>query len=46
LERDRGNISEEVLDETIGINIPCGKFSYAEVPKLYVNILGVTGTLK
>jgi hypothetical protein len=45
-EKDRNNVSQETLDATIGFNIPCGRFSYAEVPPIYENVLGVTGTLK
>ena len=30
----------------MGLQIRCGDFSYAEIPKIYVGILGVTGTLK
>ena len=28
------------------INLKCGDYSYAELPKEYLKILGVTGTLE
>ncbi len=45
-ERDKGTISEQSLRENICISINCGNFSYAEIPHLFRNIMGVTGTLK
>jgi len=33
------------LEEHLGLLINCGQFSYAEIPKRYEVILGVTGTL-
>ncbi len=44
-EHDNGNISKASLEENIGIDVMCGNFSYAEMPKYYSLILGVTGTL-
>jgi hypothetical protein len=39
------NIQQWVRDLSIGINLHCGRYSYAEVPKDYAYILGTTGTL-
>lgn len=36
---------EEVLDQILGFSLKCGFFSYAETPRYYKRILGVTGTL-
>jgi hypothetical protein len=41
-----GTISEETRDRYASINIRCGSFSYAEMPKYFQVILGVTGTLE
>ena len=38
-------IAESALDNNLGLMIDCGQFSYAEIPKRYKLILGVTGTL-
>jgi hypothetical protein len=38
-------IAESALDNNLGLMINCGQFSYAEIPKRYKLILGVTGTL-
>ncbi len=40
------NVSLKSLQENIKINIKCGSFSYAEIPKQFDYIMGVTGTLK
>ncbi|MBX9585798.1 MAG: hypothetical protein K2X50_00940 [Gammaproteobacteria bacterium] len=45
-EKDKGTISEQSLNENICISINCGNFSYAEIPHLFRQIMGVTGTLK
>jgi energy-coupling factor transporter ATP-binding protein EcfA2 len=45
-EHDQGRISERSLLENISLSIQCGHYSYAEIPKLFNCILGVTGTLK
>lgn len=45
-EHEKKNISDATLAERIGIKINCGSFSYAEVPKLFYSIMGVTGTLR
>ena len=45
-EHQGGQIKKEVKEENIGISILCGRFSYAEIPKQYELILGVTGTLE
>jgi energy-coupling factor transporter ATP-binding protein EcfA2 len=44
-ENERGNISQEVLDQFISLDVKCGFFSYAEIPKQFQYIMGVTGTL-
>jgi hypothetical protein len=41
-----GKISGPARDESIKLVVNCGEFSYAEVPKKYLRIVGVTGTLK
>ena len=38
-------IAQAALDTNLGLMINCGQFSYAEIPKRYHLILGVTGTL-
>jgi hypothetical protein len=38
-------IAESALENNLGLMINCGQFSYAEIPKRYKLILGVTGTL-
>jgi len=38
-------ISESKLSEMLGIPLYMGSFSYAELPKLYKTIMGVSGTL-
>ena len=45
-EAEQGNIKPEVLAQHHGISLMCGSFSYAELPKRFKVILGVTGTLK
>ena len=48
LECENGKISKEIKNEKIGIEINCGKFSYAEIARSdqFDFIFGVTGTLK
>lgn len=41
-----GGVTEEAVDEFLALALSCGKFSYAEAPKRYPVILGVTGTLQ
>eukprot|EP00808_Paulinella_micropora_P015181 g14014.t1 len=43
--RENKEITPEAAAEKIGLSIPCGNFSFAEVPGLFQCILGVTGTL-
>eukprot|EP00457_Paulinella_chromatophora_P000226 gb/GEZN01000226.1/.p1 GENE.gb/GEZN01000226.1/~~gb/GEZN01000226.1/.p1 ORF type:complete len:1726 (-),score=329.91 gb/GEZN01000226.1/:319-5208(-) len=43
--RDEKEINAGVAANNIGLIIPCGNFSFAEVPKVFQCILGVTGTL-
>lgn len=45
-EHELGNISKKKLESQISMTVFCGAFSYAEIPKLYYCLLGVTGTLK
>ncbi len=45
-ENERGGIKPEILKQNIGINLTCGYFSYAEIPKKYLKRIGVTGTLE
>ena len=45
-EHKKGNISEQSLRNKIAIYLQCGSFSYAEIPKKFHVILGVTGTLR
>jgi len=39
-------ISEQSLNQKISMKIRCGAFSYAELPKRFDVIMGVTGTLR
>ena len=45
-EYEQGNLSKSSLEENISIGVRCGSFSYAEMPKRFNYIMGVTGTLK
>jgi len=45
-EHSQGNITRVVLDEYISLNARCGAFSYAELPKNFSCIMGVSGTLE
>eukprot|EP01051_Picozoa_sp_SAG22_P005878 SAG22_NODE_363_length_11694_cov_40.815783_17_plen_123_part_00 len=45
-EFDAAEISRSARDSKIGFTIDCGTFSYAEIPKQYDCIMGVTGTLR
>ena len=45
-EVENQNISEEQLLKNIGLRISCGNFSYAEVPKMFNSILGISGTVE
>lgn len=44
---ENGRIEQAEFDRAaaLGLSVTCGNFSYAEVPKAYEHILGVTGTL-
>ena len=44
--RDKGKVTNEIVQQHLGLTINCGQFSYAEIPKEYQCILGVTGTLE
>ena len=41
-----GNIDESVLNKQCNLKLNCGYYSFAEIPKSYNRIIGVTGTLK
>lgn len=41
-----GKIDKVTLDKQLGFIVYSGEFSYAEIPKQYSCIMGVTGTLK
>eukprot|EP00457_Paulinella_chromatophora_P000048 gb/GEZN01000048.1/.p1 GENE.gb/GEZN01000048.1/~~gb/GEZN01000048.1/.p1 ORF type:complete len:2943 (+),score=416.90 gb/GEZN01000048.1/:766-8829(+) len=43
-ELGQGKVSEDVVNENIGLSVLCGRFSYAEIPKNFTTILAVTGT--
>jgi hypothetical protein len=43
---DSGHISKESLETNVNLNICCGKFSYAEIPRMFTSIIGVSGTLE
>ncbi|CAF3546493.1 unnamed protein product [Rotaria socialis] len=45
-ENQRGFISENSFQTNVGIIINCGTFSYAELPRDFAYISGVTGTLE
>ncbi|MFN7097405.1 MAG: hypothetical protein ACK4PR_07595, partial [Gammaproteobacteria bacterium] len=45
-ENERGLISDASLHNNIQILIHCGSFSYAEMPRSFDYIMGVTGTLR
>lgn len=42
----QGKLTSEQVHEQIGIDMLCGRFSFADLPNSYACILGVTGTLK
>jgi hypothetical protein len=39
-------VTQTTLNNEKAIGINCGEFSFAEIPKNYTMILGVTGTLE
>ena len=41
-----GKLSEEKILEHVGIDLFCGRFSFADLPNSYACIMGVTGTLR
>jgi len=45
-EHTEGRISQESLERNIALSITCGMFSYAEIPKEYACVVGITGTLE
>ena len=44
-ELEHKRVTDAALEDHFGLMINCGQFSYAEIPKRYSLILGVTGTL-
>ncbi|KAJ9461055.1 Protein translocase subunit SecA [Diplonema papillatum] len=45
-EHDKRRITKESRDARVALIFDCGSFSYAEIPKKYDVIFGLTGTLK
>ena len=45
-EYERGKISEANYDKNVNISLIIGQFSYAELPKYFDHILGVSGTVE
>ena len=45
-EHAAGAVSLEDLEQYMAFRVSCGQFSYAEAPKAYCVMLGVTGTLE
>ncbi|KAK3255454.1 hypothetical protein CYMTET_35366 [Cymbomonas tetramitiformis] len=45
VEHGRGRVNDTTLQQSLGLRVSCGQLSYAEIPKRYDTILGVTGTL-
>ena len=45
-EHEARRVSRGARDARVGLLIACGNFSYAEVPRAYACIMGVTGTLE
>ncbi|CAL6025644.1 Conserved_hypothetical protein [Hexamita inflata] len=44
-EVENKTVKNTELQNRIGLQITCGNYSYAEIPKKYKHIIGVTGTL-
>ena len=44
-EHENGEITQDSRDKKATLIIDCGAFSYAEIPKQYKCVMGVTGTL-
>ncbi len=44
-EHEKGEITSSSRDLRVALLIDCGAFSYAEIPKKYKSVMGVTGTL-
>jgi hypothetical protein len=44
-EHANGSIGDEKMENQLALYINCGAFSYAEIPKSYTKIIGLTGTL-
>ena len=43
-EHEKGEITQASRDQQVSLSINCGMFSYAEIPKMYNCVMGVTGT--
>ena len=44
-EFERGELTEQQLNDGLALHVRCGEFSYAMLPTMFQHILGVTGTL-
>lgn len=44
-EFEESQVTEKAVKDNLGLQIKCGIFSYAEIPRQFDVILGVTGTL-
>lgn len=45
-ELEDAQVTQKAVLENLGLLIKCGSFSYAEIPRKFDVILGVTGTLE
>lgn len=45
-EKESNKVTDDAVKQNLGLLIKCGEFSYAEIPKKFDTILGVTGTLE
>ena len=45
-EHEAANVSEDALDQNLGLKVSCGAYSFAKIPGKFRLILGVTGTLQ
>ena len=43
-EHEKGELTQGSRDRHVSLSVNCGMFSYAEIPKLYNCVMGVTGT--
>lgn len=40
------NVPERTFHESLGLLISCGNFSFAEMPKKFIKVMGVSGTIR